>query len=61
MAKYAPALDVAKANIVCEINVMTLDNVTKVTFLPVLSIMKPRIGEATAENKYGKPGQHRSE
>ena len=55
MARYAHACERVNANIAWDANVKTHANVMNVTFRPVLSIMKPRIGEATAENKYGIP------
>ena len=36
--------------------VMKQASVINVTFLPVLSIMIPSNGDATAENAYGMPG-----
>ena len=49
------------ANSAWDIKVITLANVMKVTFLPVLSIMNPKIGEAAAENKYGIPKNNNSQ
>ena len=55
MARYANPLDRVNAKRACEIRVMKQASVINVTFLPVLSIMIPSKGDATAENAYGMP------
>ena len=55
MARYAHTWERVNANIACDNKVNRHAKVMNVTLRPVLSIMNPRIGEATAENKYGIP------
>ena len=55
MARYAHVWERVNANIACDNKVNRHAKVMNVTLRPVLSIMNPRIGEATAENKYGIP------
>ena len=55
MARYAHAWERVNANMAWDNKVSKHAKVMKVTLRPVLSIMNPRIGEATAENKYGIP------
>ena len=55
MARYAHPWDRVNANIACDTKVRIQATVMNVTLRPALSIINPRMGEATAENKYGIP------